>query len=99
MLFSIKKQVKNKLYVNLCEILLPSSDNIDSDMYLKLGFSYQQLVASDVNNVSKMIGYFTLVTFTNEDGKGRLLLDFVKEIYKYDGIRIKDNFLGHGRVF
>lgn len=86
-------------YVNLCETLLPSIDNPSSDMYLKLGFSYQQLVASDVNNASKMIDYFTLATFTNEEGKGRLLLNFMKEKYKYDGIRIKDNFPGLGHVF
>ena len=86
-------------YIEMIETLLPSIDNPSSDLYLKLGFSYQQLIASDINNASKMIDYFMLSAITNEENKGKLLVDFMKEKYKYNGVKIKDNFPGLGHVF
>lgn len=86
-------------YIEMVETLLPSIDNPSSDLYLKLGFSYQQLIASDINNASKMIDYFMLSAITNEENKGKLLVDFMKEKYKYNGVKIKDNFPGLGHVF
>lgn len=86
-------------YVETIETLLPSIDNPSSDLYLRLGFSYQQLIATDINNASKMIDYFTLASITNEENKGKLLVDFMREKYKYNGVKIKDNFPGLGHVF
>lgn len=86
-------------YINVIETLLPSIDNPCSDLYLKLGFSYQQLLATDVNNASKMIDYLTVATLTSDDGKGKMLLNFMKTKYNYDGIKIKDNFPGLSHVF
>lgn len=86
-------------YVEATETLLPSIDNPSSDLYLKLGFSYQQLVASDISNVSKMIDYFTLAVATDKDNKGKMLLDYMRNKYGYDGVKIKDNFPGLGHVF
>ena len=86
-------------YIEMIETLLPSIDNPSSDLYLKLGFSYQQLIASDINNASKMIDYFMLSAITNEENKGKLLVDFMREKYKYNGVKIKDNFPGLGHVF
>lgn len=86
-------------YIEMVETLLPSIDNPSSDLYLKLGFSYQQLIASDINNASKMIDYFMLSAITNEENKGKLLVDFMREKYKYNGVKIKDNFPGLGHVF
>ena len=86
-------------YIEMVENLLPSIDKPSSDLYLKLGFSYQQLIASDINNVSKMIDYFTLASITNEENKGKLLVDFMRQKYKYNGVKIKDNFPGLGHVF
>ena len=86
-------------YIEMVETLLPSIDNPSSDLYLKLGFSYQQLIASDINNASKMIDYFMISAITNEENKGKLLVDFMKEKYKYNGVKIKDNFPGLGHVF
>ncbi len=86
-------------YIETMETILPSIDNPSSDIYLKLGFSYQQLVSVDINKASKMIDYFTLAAATNEENKGKLLVDFMKEKYKYNGVRIKDNFPGLGHVF
>ena len=86
-------------YIEMVETLLPSIDKPSSDLYLKLGFSYQQLIASDINNVSKMIDYFTLASITNEENKGKLLVDFMRQKYKYNGVKIKDNFPGLGHVF
>ena len=86
-------------YIEMVETLLPSIDNPSSDLYLKLGFSYQQLIASDINNASKMIDYFMISAITNEENKGKLLVDFMREKYKYNGVKIKDNFPGLGHVF
>lgn len=86
-------------YIEMIETLLPSIDNPSSDLYLKLGFSYQQLIASDINNASKMIDYFMISAITNEENKGKLLVDFMREKYKYNGVKIKDNFPGLGHVF
>lgn len=86
-------------YIETMETLLPSIDNPSSDVYLKLGFSYQQLVVRDVNNASKMIDYFTLAASSNDENKGKLLVDFMRGKYKYNGIRIKDNFPGLGYIF
>ena len=86
-------------YIEMVETLLPSIYNPSSDLYLKLGFSYQQLIASDINNASKMIDYFMISAITNEENKGKLLVDFMREKYKYNGVKIKDNFPGLGHVF
>lgn len=86
-------------YIEMVETLLPSIDNPSSDLYLKLGFSYQQLIASDINNASKMIDYFMISAITNEENKGKLLVDFMREKYKYNGVKIKDNFPGLSHVF
>lgn len=86
-------------YVESIETLLPSIESPSSELYLKLGFSYQQLIASDVSNVSKMVDYLTLAVITDKDNKGKMLLDYMKNKYGYDGIKIKDNFPGLGHVF
>lgn len=78
-------------YIDTMNAVLANID-IDSDTCFKMSFSYQQLIAEDITNVSKMIDYLSLAVAIKDDGKGKLLLDFMKEKYKYDGVKVSDDF-------